>query len=112
MRLSRSFALPSAVLQDRLLAVELDRFDDFAEIVGDGDGAVREAGAADAAAAEDFVELVLVGGVIGDGGGGVFELVAGEDADDALVGADDALIAEEAGTGDAGGAGRLAAEAA
>ena len=43
---------------------------------------------------------------------GVLELMAGEDADDALVGADDALLAEQPRAGDAGGAGRLAAEAA
>lgn len=94
------------------LAIELNRLNDLTKIIGHRDGPVREAGAADAAAAEDFVELVLVRRVIGDGGGGVFELMAGEDADDPLVGADDALIAEEAGTGDAGGAGGLTAEAA
>src|SRR5258705_1050135 len=95
-----------------LLTIKLYRLHDLAQVVGNGDGAVGETGAADAAAAEDFVELLLVGGVIGDGSGGVFELVAGEDADDPLVGADDSLIAKEPGTGDASGAGRLAAEAA
>src|SRR5439155_8092172 len=94
------------------LAIELDRLDDLAQVIRHSDSPVGEAGAADAAAAEDFVELLLVGGVIGDSRGRVFELMAGEDADDALVGADHALIAEQPGASDAGGAGRLAAEAA
>ena len=39
-----------------------------------------------------LVELLLVGGVVGDGGGRVFELVAGEDADDAVARGDDPLL--------------------
>ena len=41
---------------------------------------------------------------------GVLQLVAGEDADDLLVGRDDLLVEQLVQAGDAGGAGRLAAE--
>ena len=49
--------------------------------------------------------------VVGDRRGRVLELVAGEDADDALARGDDAFLAEQLRAGDAGGAGRFAAEA-
>ena len=61
-------------------------------------------------AAKHFVELL--GRVIGDRGGGVFQLMAGQNADDLLVGADDAFGHELLDARHAGGAGRLAAEAA
>ena len=70
----------------RRLTVQSDRLDDFVEIVGHGHGAIGEGGPADAAAAEHLVELLLVGRVVGDRGGRVLELMAGQDADDALVG--------------------------
>jgi len=94
------------------LTIKLDRLHDLAQVVRHNDGAVGEAGAADAAAAKDFVELLLVGRVISDGGRGVLELVAREDADDAFIRADHALIAQQPSAGDAGSAGRLAAKAA
>ena len=56
------------------------------QVVGHGDGAIGERGPADAPAAEHLVEMLLVGGVVGHVAVGVLELVAGEDADDALVG--------------------------
>ena len=65
-----------------------------------------------APAAEHLVELLLVGRVIGNGRGRIFELMAGQDADHALVAADDPLIAEEPCAGHARGAGRFAAETA
>ena len=54
------------------------------EVVGDLDGAVGVAGAFDAADTQDFLELFLVGAVVGDGGGGIFHLVCCEDADDTV----------------------------
>src|SRR6185437_7196988 len=92
------------------LAIKLDRLDDLGQIVRDGDGAVGEGGALHAAAAEHFVELVLVGRVIGDRGGRIFELMAGQNADYALVGADHPFAAKNLGAGHAGGAGRFAAQ--
>ena len=92
--------------------VELDRFDDVVHFVGDGDGAVGVAGFRDATASEDFVEDVLVGGVVGDGNVGVFEFVSGEDTDDTVAGGDDPFASEEFGSGDAGGGGGFTAEAA
>ena len=103
-----SMQVPLAV--SHVLTVQLDRLDDFVEIVRHGHGAVGEGGAADAAAAEHFVELLLVGRMIGHGGRGVFQLVAGEDADDALVGPDDALGHQLLHAGHAGRAGRFAAQ--
>src|SRR6476620_7210277 len=75
------------------LAVELYCFYDLPQIIWHRDGPVGERGAADAAAAEDLVELLLIGRVIGDGRGGVLELMAGENADNPLVGPNHALIA-------------------
>src|SRR5688572_16201779 len=63
------------------LTVELNRPHDFVEIVFDAHGPVGEGRAADAPFAEDAVELVLVGGVVGDRRGGVLQLMAGEDTD-------------------------------
>ena len=65
--------------------MNLNRLDDLVEIVVDRHGAVGEGGPAHAAAAQHLVELLLVGRVIGDRGRGVLELMAGEDADDALA---------------------------
>src|SRR4029077_10404261 len=96
----------------RPLAIKLDGFDDFTQIVRHSDRTIREAGAANAAAAEHFVELFLICRVIGDGCGWVFELMAGQNANDALIRADDALITEQPSTGDARGTRRFAAESA
>ena len=74
----------------------LDGLNDLAQIVGHGDRAIGERRPLDAAAAQHLVELLLVGRVIGDRGGGVLQLMAGEDADHALVGADDAFGAPAA----------------
>ena len=76
------------------LGVEADGADDVVEVIRHDDRAVGEAGAADAPAAEDAVELVLIGRVVGDGGRRVLQLVAGEDADDAIARGDDPLVAE------------------
>ena len=90
----------------------LDRLDDLLQVVGHGDGAVGKGGACDAAAAQHLVELLAVGRVVGDRGGGVLELMAGEDADHALVGPITPSATSALGAGHAGGAGRLAAQAA
>src|SRR5207237_5456667 len=50
-------------------------------------------------------------GVVVDGGVGVFEFVAGEDADYFFVGGDELFAKKLAVAGDAGGAGGFAAEA-
>src|SRR5262249_45506400 len=65
----------------------------------------------DAPAAKDTVELVLVGRVVGDGGRRVLQLVAGEDAHDSLARLNNAFFAKQLGAGDAGRAGRFAAQA-
>ena len=65
----------------------------------------------DAAAAEHLIELLLVRRMVGDGGRGVLELMAGEDADHPLVAADHPFGHQLPGAGHAGGAGRLAAQA-
>ena len=94
------------------LAVEPDRLDDLFQVIGHRHGAVGVRGPPHAAAAEHTVEFLLIGAVVGNGRVGVFELVSGQDADDALVSADHTFRAELFGTGHAGGTGRLAAEAA
>ena len=77
---------PSPTSADPIrLGIEGDRPDDVVEVVGDDDRAVGEPGAADAAAAQHLLEVVLVGAVVGDGRGRVLELVAGQDADDAVA---------------------------
>src|SRR5439155_417602 len=91
---------------------QLNRPYDLFQIVRHLHRSIGKRGSFHAAAAEDFVEFGLVGGVVGDRGGGVFELVAGEDADDALIAADDPFFDELLDAGHAGGAGRLAAQAA
>ena len=96
----------------RRIGIEGDRPDDVVEVVGDDDRPIGEPGAADAPAAEHLLEVLLVGAVIGDRGRRVLELVAGQDADDAVAGGDDPLLAEPLGPGHARGAGGLAAEAA
>ena len=62
--------------------------------------------------AEHIVERLLIRAVIGDRGGRILELMAGQDADDAIVGGDDAFLPQLARAGDAGGRGRFAAETA
>src|SRR5262249_48379836 len=79
---------------DDSLTVELNRPHDRIEIVLDLHRPVGKRGGGDAAAAEDAVELVLIAGVVGDCRGWVFQLMASEDADDPLIGVDDALLAE------------------
>src|SRR5436309_15568597 len=76
------------------LGVYLNRLDDLVQVVGHLNGAVGESGSANAALAQDFVEGLLVGAVIGDSGGRVFELMAGQDADDALARLDHAFLAQ------------------
>ena len=65
--------------------IQFDRPNDFFEIVFDLHGPIGERGPVDAAAAEHAVEFILIVRVIGDGGGRIFELMAGEDAHDALA---------------------------
>src|SRR5262245_66488099 len=48
------------------LRVELNRLHNLAQVIGHGDGAVGKARAANAATAEHFVELPLIGRVISD----------------------------------------------
>ena len=75
----------------QLSRVHLDRLDDLVQVVGHLHRPVGERGPADAAVAQHLVERLLVGAVIGDGRGRVLELVAGQDADDALARRDDAF---------------------
>ena len=103
------FKLPAVRLGFR---VQGDRPDDVVEVVGDDDRPVGETRSPDAPAAQHLVELSLVGAVIGDGGRRVLELVAGQDADDAVRRGDHALLAQPPGPGHAGRAGRLAAQSA
>ena len=65
----------------------------------------------DAALAEHFVKSLGIGRVVGNGGIGVFEQMARQHTDDALVRANDALATQLPGAGDTGSAGRLAANA-
>jgi hypothetical protein len=85
--------------------------DDLIQIILHLHRPVRERRPADAALAEDAVEFFLVGGVVGDGGRRVLQLMAGENADDPVARGDDALLTQQLGAGDARGAGRFAAEA-
>ena len=73
-------------------------------------GPIGESRPADAARSQHLVELILVGAVVGDRGRRVLELVAGQDAHDPVRRGDHALFAQPLGTGDAGGAGGLAAQ--
>ena len=91
--------------------ITAERGDDARQVVVDAHGLIG-----DAAGGVGNRGVVLGGfhvdaGVVFDGGVGVFELVAGEDADDAGIAIDDALLDEQAGAGDGRGAGRFAAEA-
>ena len=54
-------------------AIQLDRLDNFAEIIRNCNRPICKAGSLDIAAAEHFIELVLVGGVIGDGRRRIFQ---------------------------------------
>src|SRR5438105_494876 len=85
------------------LRIHLNRLDNLVQVVGHLHGPVGESGPADAPVAEDFVEGLLVSAVIGDRGGRILELVAGENADDALACGDDPFLAQLAGAGHAGG---------
>ena len=87
---------------------------DRLELVFDDDGAVGGGGLGDSGFAEHRGVGVVLGGcgggetagidgVVRDGGGRVFELVAGEDADDSVAGGDHPLLAEQFGSDDAGG---------
>ena len=60
---------------------------------GNNHRSVREPGAANSAAAENLLKIVLVGAVVGDGRGRILELVASQDADHALGRGDDSLLA-------------------
>ncbi len=71
-------------------------------------GPVGETRSPDAPAAQNLVELSLIGTVVGDSGRRVLELVAGQDTDDAVRRGDHALLTQPLGTGNAGRAGRLA----
>ena len=77
-----------------VLRVELDRLNDCVDFVGDSDGSIGKGGSGNTAASENFVELFLVGGVISNGSSRVFELMAGQNANDAVVHADDSLLAK------------------
>ena len=90
--------------------IQLNRADDFFEIVLDLNSAVGKLGAGDAAAAEYVIEFVLIVRMVRDGGRRVFQLVASEDAHDALVWRDDAFLTQHLGAGDTGRAGGLAAQ--
>ena len=59
------------------LRVQLDRFDDVVQFVGDGDCFVGVRSFGDASAAECFMKDVLVGGVISNRRRGVFQFVTG-----------------------------------
>src|SRR5262249_46816437 len=82
------------------------------DVVGHLHGAVGVGRPADAAVAEDFVEGLGVGAVIGDGRGGVLGLMAGGNAHDTVAGGDDAFAAKGASAGDAGRRRRLATQTA
>src|SRR5262249_43550067 len=85
----------------RMSGIDLDRLDDFVQIVGHLHGAVGVSGAADAALAQHFFKRVLIGAVVSDRRRRIFQLMARKYANDALVGADDALMSQLAAAGDA-----------
>src|SRR5437868_8580481 len=82
----------ATVLQGHRSRIQLDRLDDLFEVVADLYGAVGERGPLDAALAEDFVKGLLVGAVVRHRRGRVFELVAGENANDALARGNDFFL--------------------
>ena len=59
--------------------------DDVVEVVGDDDRPIREAGPMHAAAAQNLLEVLLVGAVIGHGCRRILELVSGQNADHAIA---------------------------
>ena len=73
-----------AAIDDRASAVEPNRLDDLAQVVGHGHRSIGERGAAHATTPQDLVELVLIGRVVGHRGRGIFELMASQNADDAI----------------------------
>ena len=79
-----------------------DHGQDLLRVVLDGDRGVLEDAVVDAGFGE-FLGLVGFAGVGTDGVGRVFELVAGEDAHDAVTEGDDALLAEQFRSGHARG---------
>src|SRR6266849_2973535 len=89
--------------------IHLDRLDDFVQLIRHLHRPVGKARAADAAFAQNFVEGLLIGTVISHGCGRVFELVAGQDANHAFAGGDDALLSQLPRSRHAGGRGGLAA---
>ena len=86
-------------------------FDDGIHIIFDDNRSVGKSGGADAVRRVGFGQLGVGLGVVSDGRGRILEQVAGEDADDALGGVDQAALDQFARAGDAGGAGGFAAEA-
>lgn len=86
------FESQHALVHEVKSRVELYRFDDRVDLIGDGDGSIGIGCAGDTAAAEDFVEFLLIGGVIGDRRCRVFELMAGQNANDAILHPDDPLL--------------------
>ena len=77
-----------------LSTVEMDCPNDFVEVVRHGDGPIGESRPAYTPAAEHLVELILIGRVVGDRGGGVLELVARQNANDPLIGCDGSFVDE------------------
>ena len=71
------------------LAVQLNGLDDLVQIVGNGDGPIGERCPFHAASAEDFVEFLLVGRVVGNRGVRVLQQVARQNTHDAIIVADD-----------------------
>ena len=76
----------------RTLGIQLNRFDDRFDIVRDGDRTICVRGARNTTTAEDLLKLILVGRMVSDRGRGVFELMAGQNAHDAVFIADDTLL--------------------
>ena len=93
------------------LAIELNGFDDLFSSFGTATARLANA-ARFTPRAEHLVELFLIRGVIGHGGVGVFELMAGEHAHDSLVGPDYAFGDQQFRAGHAGRTRRFTAEAA
>ena len=113
----------ATVIKAELQTEAIQQRHDRLELIFDDDGAVGGGGLGDSGFAKHGGVGVVLGGcgggetrgidgVVRDGGGRVFELVAGEDADDSVAGGDHPLLTEQFGSGDAGGAGGFAAEAA
>ena len=85
--------------------------ENLVDIVVDDDGGVRVSGRFDPVNAEVVAEELLIVAMIGDRRVRVFELVPREDADDAFVAADDALLDQFLRAGDARGGRGLAPKA-